>query len=139
MGQRRGSSQAHQESFKGPPHWHSRDALNASQLAEGLGGRAGGRVLYVGTRSRPELDLRIALRGDVFDDPDEFRRAAVVDEVADRALFVAGDVGVVAGEPRLGFAHQHDLVHLDHMYGPTLLRLVRGFGTDVAMVPHILL
>src|SRR6516162_8206766 len=59
-------------------------------ICEGLGGRAGGRRLYIGTRARPELDLLIALRSYVLDDPDEFRRAAVVDEVADRALFVAG-------------------------------------------------
>ena len=50
-------------------------------------------------RIRREHDPLIALGGDVVDDADVFRRAAVVDEVADLALLVAVDVGVVAGEP----------------------------------------
>src|SRR6516165_8601075 len=60
-------------------------------FSRNLGGCAGGCRLRARTRGRTELDLRIALRGHVLDDPEEFRRAAVVDEVADRARFVAGD------------------------------------------------
>src|SRR5215472_5835098 len=94
--------------------------------------------LCASLRERAELDFLITLRRYFLDDADEFWRAAVVDEVAHRALFVAGDVGVVAGEPPLGFAHQHDLVHLDHMRGPVLLRLKRGVGAGMAAVPHVL-
>jgi hypothetical protein len=36
---------------------------------------------------------------DLGDSGDIFRRAAVVDEIAGLAVLVAGDVGVVAGEP----------------------------------------
>src|SRR5215469_14066726 len=100
--------------------------------------RAGDRRFHTDTRERAELDFLITLRRHFLDDADEFWRAAIVDEVAHRALFVAGDVGVVAGKPPLGFAHQHDLVHLDHMRGPVLLRLKRGVGAGMAAVPHVL-
>ena len=68
--------------------------------------------------------------------PTNFRRAAVVDEVADRALFVADDVGVVAGEPRLGFPHQHDGVHLgDVRRSSASAARRRRLGARVAAVP----
>ena len=52
-----------------------------------------------GLRVRIEHDALIALLRDVGDGRDIFRRAAVIDEVSGLAVFMARDVGIVAGEP----------------------------------------
>ena len=50
-------------------------------------------------RVRIEHDALIPLLCNVGDGGNVFRRAAIIDEVARLAVFVAGDVGIVAGEP----------------------------------------
>src|SRR5690349_24365546 len=68
-----------------------------------------------------EHDALVVLGGDRVDDADVLGRDAVVDQVTDGALLVARDIGVVAGEPRLGLAHQHHGVHAGHLVRPALL------------------
>ena len=50
-------------------------------------------------RVRIENDALIALLRNVGDGGDVFRRAAIIDEISRLAVFMAGDVGIVAGEP----------------------------------------
>src|SRR5215207_3246248 len=52
-----------------------------------------------GPRVRIEHDALIALLRNVGDGGDVFRRAAIIDEISRLAVFVAGDIGIVAGEP----------------------------------------
>src|SRR5436190_21058890 len=87
--------------------------------------------------ARIEHDAFVALGCDRVDDADVLGRAAVVDQVADGALLVARYIGVVAGEPRLGLAHQHHGVHAGDVVGPALLDRLGGFEARVALRPDV--
>ena len=77
----------------GRTDWCLRAPLpHAALFRSGRGPRRNPRV-------RLEHDALIALLRNIGDGGDVFRRAAIVDEIARLAVFVAGNVGIVAGEP----------------------------------------
>src|SRR5262249_37072369 len=120
--------------------WSSKSAGKVSRSPRP--GSNGEPLLALATPARfvrwAEDDALVSALRHLDDGVDVLGRAAVVGAVSAPALLVAGHVGVVAGDPRLGLAHQHHGLRLGDVARPASLGPARRLGALQAVRPHVL-